>query len=191
VLAAIGGIFVVALPMLVGGAANHVFNPLSVFLVLVNCVVFPLAMINMRQANERGVPLTVMLALHGVFVAAASLVLEPLLYGTTIADHLPGLTSTDWLLIVVYSGVLVSLGFRLVSVKTFEVTGGAVLGGMEYMHTMLSIVLPILVLHEVLSIEILVGALLILAGVYLTESHPHPHVHMLHLASRRSHRKLK
>ncbi|MDR0591502.1 MAG: DMT family transporter [Candidatus Nomurabacteria bacterium] len=181
-LAAVGGVLAVAVPMLLTGAVESFINPVSVFLALFNCIVYPIAMVYMRRANGEGVPLSLMLALSSVLVVLMSLVLEPTMRGTTILDALPGLSVFDWILVVIYSGIIVALLVRLVIVRSYEVVGATVLGGFEYLHTLLAIILPIIILNEKLSPEIFAGAILILLGIYLTESHHHmhPHTHILH-----------
>jgi drug/metabolite transporter (DMT)-like permease len=181
-LAAIGGVLVVAVPMIVAGSIESSANPLSVALTLVNCLFFPISMVYMRRANESGVPITFMIAVSCVFTVLVSLVLEPIVYGTTVIESLGGISTFHWILMVGYVGIFVGLIVRVISVKSYEAVGAAVAGGFEYLHTLLAILLPILILHETLSPEIIVGALLILLGIYLTESHHHmgSHIHLAH-----------
>ncbi|MDR1032696.1 MAG: DMT family transporter [Candidatus Nomurabacteria bacterium] len=182
ILAAIGGAMVVAVPMIASGSIDSAISPWSVALALVNCLLFPISMVYMRRANEKGVPLSVMLALSFFVNIVISLALEPVFYHTSIFELAPSISSLNWLVIILYCGVVVALLARILTVKTYEVVGAAVAGGLEYLHTLIAIVLPIMILNETLSMEIIGGAVLILLGIYLTESHHHlsSHAHLAH-----------
>jgi drug/metabolite transporter (DMT)-like permease len=190
-LAAIGGVLVVAAPMIISGSLDSTISPASVALSLFNAFVFPVAMVCMRRVNEAGVPLALMLTVSCSCTILVSLALEPAFYGYTVLGSVAHLTTWEWFVLIAYVGLFVALVVRVISVKAYEVVGSAVAGGFEYLHTLLAIILPIIVLHETLAPEILIGALLILAGIYLTESHHHmnSHVHLSHRTNRKAQRK--
>ncbi|MDR0397808.1 MAG: DMT family transporter [Candidatus Nomurabacteria bacterium] len=189
-LAAIGGVLVVATPMIISGAIESSVSPASVALSVFNAIIFPFSMVYMRRANEAGVPLALMLTISCSCTILIALVLEPIMYGRTVLDSVVHLTAWEWFVMVAYIGIFVALIVRVVSVKAYEAVGSAVAGGFEYLHTLLAIILPIIVLHETLAPEILAGALLILIGIYLTESHHHMNSHV-HLVSHHTRRKTR
>jgi drug/metabolite transporter (DMT)-like permease len=169
-LAAAGGVLVVALPAILQGSATSNFYPLATILLLINCVLTPLNVIHQRRANEQGVPFTASLG----FMTLVSVPIIAMIYIFTRggAVMLDAISSLPWqvLLVVLYSGFIVTYVSRSLAIKSYEYTGAAVKGGLSYIETLLAIVLPLIVLGEQLSIEVAVGALLILVGVFLAES---------------------
>jgi drug/metabolite transporter (DMT)-like permease len=129
-----------------------------------------------------------MILLASLLTVLPALLLEPVFYGTNILAVAPSINLTHLLLLAGYSGVAVALVLRLMFTASYERVGGAATGGLEYLSCMLAIVLPMVVLRESLSPEILVGAVLILSGLYFIEGHRHMHKHM-HWP--RAHRKVK
>jgi drug/metabolite transporter (DMT)-like permease len=70
----------------------------------------------------------------------------------------------------IYSGIVASFMARSLAVKSMEQTGAAVRSGLSYLETLMGITLPLLILGEQLSVEMMIGAVLILFGIYLAES---------------------
>lgn len=84
----------------------------------------------------------------------------------------------------IYAGVIVALGARIISVVVYERIGSAVTSALAYHETLLAILIPVIVLHEQLSIEMIIGGILILFGVYVVEHHKsksHRHYHLFRL----------
>jgi drug/metabolite transporter (DMT)-like permease len=188
-LAAIGGLLVVALPALLQGSTGSGLYPIATILMLINCVVTPLTIIYQRRSNEQGVPMNVSIAMVAL-IAVPVLVMVYILTrgGGEMVESISHLPWQVWLA-ALFSSVAVSYVSRSLAVKSFEHTGAAVKGGLSYLETLLAIALPLIILGEQLSVEIMAGALLILVGVFLAESggkhhllklgfkwHPH-HVH--------------
>ena len=71
----------------------------------------------------------------------------------------------------VYSGVAVLLIARSLNVVTYEHIGSAVVGALDYLEKLLAILIPVVILHETLSVEMVLGGALILCGVYMAEHH--------------------
>jgi drug/metabolite transporter (DMT)-like permease len=104
-------------------------------------------------------------------VAVPSLVMVYILTrgGGELVETVSHLPWQVWLA-VGYSSIMVSYFSRSLAVKSFEHTGAAVKGGLSYLETLLAIALPLIIIGEQLSVEIMAGALLILVGVFLAES---------------------
>jgi len=169
-LAAVGGILVVALPALLQGSAISDVYPLATILLLINCIANPLVIVFQRRSHEQGVPLT---ALVGLVALVAVPVLSAIYIGMHGGDAMiNAMSNLSWQVWVaaLYSGLIISFAARNLAARSYEHTGAAVRGGLTYLETLLSVVLPIIVLGEHLSIEMMVGALLILVGVFLAES---------------------
>jgi drug/metabolite transporter (DMT)-like permease len=169
-LAAIGGILVVALPAILQGSAGSGFFPLATLLLLINCVLSPVNIIYQRRANEQGIPFTVSIG----FMALVAVPVLAVLYiltrgGDTMITTVSNLPWQVWLA-VIYSGLMVTFIGRSLAIKSYEYTGAAVKGGLSYLETLLAIALPLIILGEQLSIEMMAGTMLILVGVFLAES---------------------
>ncbi|MCL2451805.1 DMT family transporter [Candidatus Saccharibacteria bacterium] len=169
-LAAIGGILVVVLPTILQGSVTSNFYPLATILLLIVCVLTPLNIIYQRRANEQGVPFTVSTG----FMTLISVPLIAIVYIFTRGGEamISTVGSLPWqvILVALYSGLVVTFISRSLAIKCYEYTGAAVKGGLSYLETLMAIALPLIILGEQLSIEIVTGALLILVGVFLAES---------------------
>lgn len=178
-LAAIGAMLLVILPIATRQQAGVTFYPAATAIALINCFVFPMAIIQLRKANEGGVPMVPLVGFSSVIVTAVSFVLF-IMFGDNQAVQLG---TKDWLA-VLFSGLAVALLGRMFKVWSYEHVGAAATGSMMYLETLLSIVIPVIVLHEQLSPVVVVGGALVLLGVYVVESHrlfTHRHHYFWHL----------
>ena len=171
-LAAIGGLLVVAVPAIFQGSAASVFYPLATVLVLINCVSSPLSVIYQRKANDNGVSFSVYAGLSAMATAIVALVMSWIESGPSeIAVQTANLSLWGWIG-VIYSAFAVSFASRSLWIVAYQRTGSTVSGGLSYLETMMAIALPIMLLGEKLSLELVSGALLILLGIYIAESRP-------------------
>ena len=171
-LAAIGGLLVVAVPAIFRGSAASVFYPLATVLVLINCLSSPVSVIYQRKANEGGVSFSVYAGLSSLATALVALVLSWIESGPgEIIAQTAGLSFWGWVGIA-YSAFVVSFASRSLWIIAYQRMGSTVSGGLSYLETLLAIALPIILLGEKISLELVTGALLILLGIYIAESRP-------------------
>jgi drug/metabolite transporter (DMT)-like permease len=78
---------------------------------------------------------------------------------------------------VVYSAICVALIARLLNVMSYERLGSVVTAGLSYIENLLAILLPLLILGEIITLELIAGGLLILVGVYIAETQHHSKKH--------------
>lgn len=187
-LAAIGGLLIVALPAMLHGSAGSEFYPMATVLVLISCIGLPISVIYQRKSNEGGVPFSVYAGFTAVVVVFAVLIVSVFESGGVnhIVTDIAGLSFWGWAA-VVYSAFVVSFMSRTLWIKSYEHMGSAVSSGLSYLETLMGIVLPMLIFNEKLSTELIIGALMVMIGVYLTESRPRggrhhysTHLHYLH-----------
>lgn len=170
-LATFGGLVAVALPAILNSSVGSSVYPLATILLLIVCVIDPLAVIYQRRANEAGVPMVVCIGLMAITGALASMfVLSLAKSPDQVISAIANLSISGWLA-VVYMALALTFLSQSLTIKSFERLGAAVTGGFLYLTSLGSIVLPLIVLGEQLSIEMTVGALLILLGVYIAQSH--------------------
>jgi drug/metabolite transporter (DMT)-like permease len=175
-LAAIGAMLIVVLPVALSQFGEFVFYPEATILTLINCVTFSLATIRYRQANEAGLSFGPILAITAIIAVALHGVIGLVMYGPSSFQNL----STEAIIGIIYSGIVVGLIARVISVAAYERIGSVASGGFAYIEMLLAILLPVLWLNEKLSIEMTVGGILILIGVYVAEHHKslaHKHFH--------------
>lgn len=175
-LAASGAMLLVVLPVALNDSGTP-FYPLATVLGLINCFAYSLGIIYMRKANEAGVNMTVTIGTTSAVVALVSLALF-VVFGDSTRTPVDG---SFWLA-VVYSAIVVALLQRALNVITYEHIGSALMSALGYFETLLAILVPVFVLNEKLSVEMVIGGILILAGVYVVESHKYPHFkfHFIH-----------
>ena len=171
-LAAIGGLLVVAVPAIFHGSATSVFYPLATILVLINCISSPISVIYQRKANEGGVSFSVYAGLSALATAIVALAMSWIESGPgEIIAQTAGLSLWGWIGIA-YSAFVVSFASRSLWIVAYQRMGSTVSGGLSYLETLMAIALPIILLGEKLSLELVTGALLILLGIYIAESRP-------------------
>lgn len=168
-LAMMGALVLAVLPFMATGQVTTAIYPLATALGLLNCVMFALAFIYIRKANEGGMP---MLSVLGVMALIGVLVTAPLALLFSDMSQLP--TDANFYLAAFYSAVGVSILFRAASVAAYERIGAVSIAAVQYIEILAAIVLPVLIINERLSIEMIAGGLMIFAGVYVIESHRRP-----------------
>lgn len=164
-LAMIGALVVVSLPLMATGNVTTAAYPLATALTLLNCVTFALTYIYMRKANEAGMPMMGVLGIISFIRAAVTAPLF-LLFGDTA--RMPN--DPSFFMAVFYSAIGVSVVFRAILVSAYERIGAVSTAAVQYIETLASVVIPVLIISEKLSLEMIAGGLMILAGVYFIES---------------------
>lgn len=175
-LAAIGAMVIVLLPIAVQSNGSFTFYPFATCIALINCVTFPLATIYYRKANESGMSFPMVMSISTWIIILANIICMVIL-GTEMPQDLHTL---NWLAIL-YSGVVVALIARIMVVVSYEHVGAAVISSLSYLETFIAILIPIAVLNEKLSVEMVLGGTLILIGVYVVEHHKSKHHKHFHI----------
>jgi drug/metabolite transporter (DMT)-like permease len=166
-IAAAGAFLVIALPIIMSGGDMSKVNPLSMVVGIIDCLVYPLCIIFSRKANESGLSVMASFSLSAIIVAVVCTLLALVFSGP--AAYIPAL-QPNIIIAVMYSGVVVALIVRMFNVMSYERIGSAALSGASYIESLLAILIPLIALGERLSIELVVGALLIVIGVYIVET---------------------
>lgn len=176
-LAMIGALIVVVAPLLLGGYGGELFYPLATVLALAQTLFFAIGFISMRKANEAGVPV---LTSVGLTAPIGLVLVLPLFF--TFGDTARMPLNIEFVAATVYSAIGLAVIIRAVTIAAYERIGIVSVAALTYVENLVAIVLPLLLIGEILSIEMVVGAGLILCGVYLIESHRSRHVrhHVLH-----------
>lgn len=169
-----GAFLVVALPMILSGEVTNDFPPLATVFAVIDCLAFPLAIIFSRKANDNGLPIMASFGVSAFVVTAVCLVLSSIFIDPVVYT---ALGSIDVIVAVVYSAIFVALIARMLNVASYERIGSVAVSGVSYIESLLSILLPLLLLGEVISIELVIGGLMILIGVYFVETVHHTRAH--------------
>lgn len=166
ILAAIGAMVIVILPIAIKQNGPFIFYPLATVFALVNCMVFPLSIISFKKANDGGLPIIPLLSFSSWLIFLVNICLFYVIGGSATS-----LSSGHLMFGIIYSGIVVSLISRIMNVVSYEHIGGAVTGAIAYFETFLAITIPIVILGEKLSKEMVTGGILILAGIYVIQYH--------------------
>ena len=167
-LAALGALVAVALPLIIGGQTSLVVYPLATSLIVLASIFLPLATIFLRKANEAGLPLTSTQGISATVVMAASFLATFAIHGTIVN---PATVSLQSWIGIGYSALFVIFFARVISTASFERIGSALTGGITYLGIIVALIIPVVFLHERLSAATILGGVLILLGVYVTERH--------------------
>jgi drug/metabolite transporter (DMT)-like permease len=171
-IAALGAFVIVGFPLLVGQGFTSDFHPMATVFALMNVTSYPFAIIFSRKANENGLPITAAFGISSTVVLGISFVVALFVGGAfpvqTLVDH------PHILLMIAYTAIGVSLHARMLTVLSYKHLGSAVTGGLYYVEGFMSIALPIIVLGEHMTREMLAGGILILLGVLVAEIRRRP-----------------
>lgn len=138
---------------------------LATVLALVSATAFALAIIFMRKNNEHNVPV-----IMPIGVSAFCITLVSTCFFITTGDMDKAPFDVGFVLAVLYSGLGVALLARMLNVMAFRYIGANVIGGLEYLQSLLAVLLPVIIIGEELTVAMIVGGLVIMLGVYLIES---------------------
>lgn len=177
-LAAAGASVAVLLPLSLQSGDALQFFPLATALTIVNVIIYPLAAIESKVANEQhNIPMMPLIGVTLWITALCNLVL----WGIT-GFPLPNNLSTAAFWGVLYGAIPVLFLSRLLTIVSYEHIGSAVISALTYFESILAVVLPVIFLDETLSPYVVIGGSLILLSVFVIEYHRsshHKHHHIL------------
>ncbi len=174
VLAIVGALLIVVLPIALKDNGSFVFYPAATILALINSLTFPLAIINYRKANENGVPMVSLMSITSIFIFCISFI-----FIIALGLDISNISMGSWLGIL-YSGLAVAFLARILNIASYEHIGSVITSILQYLETLIAIVLPIVLLNENISKELVIGGALILMGVVIAEYHKTPHHKHIH-----------
>lgn len=182
-IAALGAFTVIGFPLLAGHGFASDFHPMATVLALANVLSFPMTVILSRKASEQGLSLGATFGLSSLVIFVVSVTLALVTVGPMPVDALVGQPGV--MVAIVYSALAVSLLARLLTVAAYKHLGSAAISGLHYIESFASIMIPIILLGEVMTREMMIGGLLILIGVLVAEVRYHPTIHHHHRAGHR------
>ncbi len=175
-LGAVGAMIMILLPVALKQNGTFVFYPTATALTLLNVVSFPMAIIHYKKANDGGIPMIPLVGMTAWIIIIVNLLLWLATGSNEGIPNLSNFQESKYLIgSVLYSGVAVALISRALGVLSYEHVGSAETSALSYLETFLAIMLPVVVLHEHLSIEMVAGGILILLGVIVVEFHNSKH----------------
>lgn len=167
-IAALGVFAIVGFPLLMGQGFTSDFHPLATAFAIANTMSFPLMVIFSRKANDEGLPLGATFGVASIAMLAVGLLLALMMAGPLALDVV--VSSPRAVFGLLYSALAVSLAARLLTVVSYKNLGSATVGALYYVEKFLAILLPIAILGEHMTSEMMLGGLLILLGVIVAES---------------------
>lgn len=171
VIAAIGAMLVVVLPLAKATGGEFVFYPIATIAALVSTLAYPVTLVLAKDINKRfRVHILSIVSFSSLLTALVSLGLWCVSHG----DQAVVLSTVDmWSLL--YAGLIVLGLSRALTLRGYKYISTPMLGSLSYVESFLAVILPVFVLHEKLSVEMVIGGCLILLGVYATEHHKSAH----------------
>lgn len=182
-IAALGAFTVIGFPLLAGQGFASDFHPMATVLSLANVFAFPMTVVLSRKASEHGLPLTATFGLSSIVITVISLIFALLTVGPISLSAI--MNQPGAMLAIIYSALAVSLLARLLTVAAYKHLGSVAISGLHYVESFASILIPIVLLGEVMTREMMIGGLLILVGVLVAEVRHHPAIHHHHRAGHR------
>jgi drug/metabolite transporter (DMT)-like permease len=168
-LAVLGGMVVILLPVLLNNPIGYfgVVPLIALGIYILMHAAFPVVV---RHQNESGVPIIMVLAIQYLFGAVASAIWASLTIGAALFNDIATMTATDWALMI-YLSVGFCVILRQLGIKSYEETGTSTAVTVSYLGQVSAVIFPVLVIGEIVSWEMMLGAGLIMIGIVLTRKH--------------------
>jgi drug/metabolite transporter (DMT)-like permease len=170
-IAAIGAMLVVVLPLAKLSDGEFVFYPLATIAALVSMVSYPATVVLAKDINKK-------FKVHVLSIVSSSSILAALvslgLWSVSHGNQAVSISTIDmWSLL--YAGLVVLGVSRALTLRGYKYISTPALGSLFYIESFLAVILPVLILNEKLSVEMIIGGCLILIGVYAIEHHKATH----------------
>ena len=166
-LAALGGLLIIALPILLSGNAGGGISPVVTLLAIVNAAASPMVYVMLKKATDTGMSIWASLgvvAWVGVVVVGLGILAFNL--------PLPAMSNIVHPAVfapILYAVVGVMLLARGLTTLSYRRLGSAPIAALEYLGAFLAVATPMAFLGEHLTVEMIIGGVLILAGVIAIE----------------------
>lgn len=171
IIAAIGSMLVVALPLAKSTGGEFVFYPIATIAALVSMLSYPATVVLSKDINKKfKVHILSIVSFSSLLTALVSLCL----WGLSRDGQAVVIATVDiWSLL--YAGLVVLGLSRALTLRSYKYVSTPTLSSLFYVESFLAVILPVFVLNEKLSVEMIVGGCLILLGVYAIEHHKATH----------------
>lgn len=169
-LAALGAMIIIVMPIALG-QGSFTFYPVATLLAVLNAVLFPTSIVFFRKANVvHKISMPALIGIGSLMVVIVNYVLWQTVDGGQAFtwDY-----SLFWA--ILYCGIVVGLIAQAVGLLTYEHIGAAKLAPLTYIESIITVLIPVFVLGERLSIYMIFGGILILAGTVVVEYHKATH----------------
>lgn len=170
-IAAIGAMLVVILPLAKLSGGEFMFYPLATAAALASMVSYPATVVLAKDINKRfKVHILSIVSFSSLLAAFVSLGLWSISNGNKDVS-----ISTIDIWSLLYAGLIVLGLSRALTLRSYKYISTPTLGSLFYVESFLAVILPVLILNEKLSVEMIIGGCLILLGVYAIEHHKASH----------------
>jgi drug/metabolite transporter (DMT)-like permease len=171
IIAAIGSMLVVVLPIAKTTGGEFVFYPIATIAALVSMLSYPATVVLTKDINKTfRVHILSIVSFSSLLTALVSLSL----WGVSHSTQAVVISTIDmWSLL--YAGLIVLGLSRALTLRGYKYVSTPTLGSLFYVESFLAVILPVVVLNEKLSVEMIAGGCLILLGVYAIEHHRSAH----------------
>jgi drug/metabolite transporter (DMT)-like permease len=169
-LAILGAMVITVMPILLGRGAIIEFGWMPLAFMLVHVVASAVVPVFLRKQNEKGLPLTALVGISFLLTSIVCAVFMIFDTGIETFKQITNLSVPGWLMMA-YTAIVVSVVVRPVRVKIYEHIGTLSEASLSYLYHLLAIALPLVLLGEWLSWELIVGGVLIVFGTIMTRKH--------------------
>lgn len=176
-LAVAGTLLIFILPIAVKQNLEFSFYGTATVLLLLQSVFNAGIVINGKKANLAGMRMVTLIGVSSL----VCLLIFGILSSKSLGNGLGQFKEINLLYGASFSGLVIGFALRPVDIRVYEKLGPAVIAILSYLSTLASIVVPIILLGEKISKEMIIGASLIMLGVYVIEHHKgehHKHFHI-------------
>lgn len=171
IIAAIGAMLVVVLPLAKATGGEFVFYPIATIAAIASMLAYPAMVVLAKDINKKfRVHMMSIISFSSFLTAFVSYSLWTVSHGGQAV-----VISTIDVWSLLYAGLIVLGLSRALTLRSYVHVSTPTLGSLFYVESFLAVILPVFVLNEKLSVEMIIGGCLILLGVYAIEHHKETH----------------
>ncbi len=176
VIAGMGAFILAAVPLLATNKVELQIYPLATFLAVVSAIGYPFYVVAAKEVTRFRIHVFSVISFSSLATSLASLGIWFVATDRSLPEPTPVM-----LLALLFMGVVVLGISRSLSFFSYKHLTSPVLSTMFYLESLLAVMLPVVLIGEKVSFEMLIGGLLIMLGVYVSGHHIriHPHHHVM------------
>lgn len=172
-ISAAGAFMVIFMPIAFKNKGDFNFDFIATLLIIIGVIAGALYTVLSRKANEAGLKIDAVFSI----TAAIGLVAYFAVFVISVkGDIYPHLALTyQQIMAVIFSAVIVMYFARKWTLLVYEKSGPVILSGLGYLGVFLSVLFSIISLNEKPSVGVIIGGVLIILGLYISDYHKSEH----------------
>jgi drug/metabolite transporter (DMT)-like permease len=172
-ISAAGAFMVIFMPIAFKNKGDFNFDFVATLLLIIAVISGALYTVLSRKANEAGLKIDAIFSITAVIGLIAYFAVFAISVKGDIYPHLA--LTYQQIMAVIFSAIIVMYFARKWTLLVYEKSGPVILSGLGYLGVFLSVLFSIISLNEKPPVGVIVGGVLIILGLYISDYHKSEH----------------